>query len=107
MAKLLKEEMLRTLVIVAGKVPLWAIVPVQTDDVFYSDLKEQLNNNKTLLNREDFIDMGNVDDISQGEFFGGSIWALIKSFKSPFKTLMKMGILEEYMFGDTLSLIHI
>ena len=47
--------------------------------------------------------MGNVDDISNGEFFGASIWALIKSFKSPFKTLMKMGILEDYMFTETKS----
>ena len=57
----------------------------------------------TLLKKEEFIDMGNVDDISLGEFFGGSVWALIKSFKSPFKTLMKMGVLEEYMFSDTKS----
>ncbi|SVE50756.1 uncharacterized protein METZ01_LOCUS503610, partial [marine metagenome] len=41
--------------------------------------------------------------ISNGEFFGASIWALIKSFKSPFKTLMKMGILEDYMFTETKS----
>jgi adenylate cyclase class 1 len=55
------------------------------------------------LNREEFLDLGNVDDISEGEFFGGSIWALIKSFKSPFKTLLKMGLLENYMFGETQS----
>jgi len=42
-----------------------------------------------------------VADISDGEYFGGSIWALIKSIKSPFKTLMKMGLLEEYMFNKT------
>ena len=64
-------------------------------------LYEKLLAGQTLLKKEEFIDMGNVDDISQGEFFGGSIWALIKSFKSPFKTLMKMGVLEEYMFGET------
>jgi len=55
------------------------------------------------LNRDDFVDTGNVDDISQEEFFGGSIWTLIKSFKAPFKTLMKMGLLEEYMFNNTRS----
>ncbi|MGK0180686.1 MAG: adenylate cyclase class 1, partial [Nitrospinales bacterium] len=64
---------------------------------------QKLKNGDTLLKHEEFIDMGNVDDISQGEYFGGAIWALIKSFKSPFKTLMKMGILEEYMFGNTKS----
>ena len=103
LAKLLKEEMYRTMIIVTGKVPFWLISPVDSDDDKYDELYKKLESGETLLKREEFIDMGNVDDISQGEFFGGSIWALIKSFKSPFKTLMKMGVLEEYMFGDTKS----
>jgi len=103
LAKLLKEEMYRTMIIVTGKVPFWLIAPVDSDDDKYYELYQKLLNGDTLLKKEEFIDMGNVDDISQGEFFGGSIWALIKSFKSPFKTLMKMGVLEEYMFGDTKS----
>ncbi|MBT5029046.1 MAG: adenylate cyclase [Nitrospina sp.] len=103
LAKLLKEEMYRTMIIVTGKVPFWLISPVDCDDDRYYELYGKLLAGKTLLKKEEFIDMGNVDDISQGEFFGGSIWALIKSFKSPFKTLMKMGVLEDYMFGDTKS----
>lgn len=103
LAKLLKEEMYRTMIIVAGKIPFWLISPVDSDDERYDKLYQKLQNGETLLKQEEFIDMGNVDDISQGEYFGGAIWALIKSFKSPFKTLMKMGILEEYMFGNTKS----
>ena len=103
LAKLLKEEMYRTMIIVSGKIPFWLIAPVECDDDRYYQLYEKLLAGQTLLKKEEFIDMGNVDDISQGEFFGGSIWALIKSFKSPFKTLMKMGVLEEYMFGETKS----
>lgn len=103
LAKLLKEEMYRTMIVVAGKIPFWMIVPVETDDERYQQLYTLINTNKTLLGRHEFVDMGNVDDISQGEFFGGSIWALIKSFRSPFKTLMKMGLLEEYMFTETRS----
>ena len=103
LAKLLKEEMYRTMIIVTGKIPFWLVSPVDCDDNQYNQLYEKLTSGKTLLKKEDFIDMGNVDDISPGEFFGGSIWALIKAFGSPFKTLMKMGVLEEYMFGDTKS----
>ena len=103
MAKLLKEEMLRTMIIVGGRIPFWWIMPVETNDEQYDTYCDLINSHKTLLHREEFVDMGNVDDISQGEFFGGSIWALIKSFKSPFKTLMKMGLLEEYMFNDSKS----
>ena len=102
-AKLLKEEMYRTGVITAGKIPFWWIVPLNTDDHMYRNLYHLVKTNQTLLNSDDFLDIGNVDDISQGEFFGGSIWALIKSFKAPFKTLIKMGLLEEYMFNNTKS----
>jgi adenylate cyclase class 1 len=102
-AKLLKEEMYRTAVITGGKIPFWWIVPLNTDDQLYGNLHQLVKTNQTLLNPDDFLDIGNVDDISQGEFFGGSIWALIKSFKAPFKTLIKMSLLEEYMFNDTKS----
>jgi len=103
LAKLLKEEMYRTSVIVAGKIPLWWIVPKETSDKQYNEIHNAINSHKTLLLRDEFIDMGNVDKISQEEFFGGSIWTLIKSFRSPFKTLMKMGLLEDYMFKDSNS----
>ena len=102
-AKLLKEEMYRTAVITAGKTPFWWIVPLKTDDRLYESLVHLVKTHQTLLNPDEFVDTGNVDDISQGEFFGGSIWTLIKSFKAPFKTLIKMGLLEEYTFSNTQS----
>ncbi len=101
LAKLLKEEMYRSLVIIAGKMPFWWIMPLETSDKQYDEACNMIRSHRTLLNPDDFVDIGNVEDISQGEFFGGSIWALIKSFKSPFKTLIKMGLLEEYMFRET------
>lgn len=101
LAKMLKEEMYRTMILAAGKIPFWWIVPVVTDDEKYDRLFDQVNEGKTLLNKDDFIDMGNIADISDGEFFGGAIWTLIKSFKSPFKTLLKMGLLEDYTFRKT------
>jgi adenylate cyclase, class 1 len=102
-AKLLKEEMYRTAVITGGKIPFWWIVPLNTGDRMYKNLYHLVKTDQTLLSPDDFLDIGNVDDISQGEFFGGSIWTLIKSFKAPFKTLIKMGLLEEYMFNNTKS----
>ena len=98
LAKMLKEEMYRTMILAAGKIPFWWIVPVTTDDAQYDRLFDQISKGNTVLNKDEFIDMGNIADISDGEFFGGSIWTLIKSFKSPFKTLLKMGLLEDYVF---------
>ncbi len=101
LAQLLKEEMYRSLILVAGKIPFWWIVPVNTDDDTYDRMYRKVGIGNSLLKKEDFIDIGNLDDISDGEFFGGSIWTLIKSFSSPFKQLMKMGLLEDYMFNRT------
>jgi adenylate cyclase class 1 len=101
LAKLLKEEIYRTMIVAAGKIPFWWIVPVRTDNNEYDNLFHQVSKGETLLDGDEFIDIGNIADISDGEFFGGSIWTLIKSFKSPFKTLLKMGLLEEYMFNKT------
>jgi adenylate cyclase, class 1 len=97
----LKEEMYRTMIVAAGKIPFWWIVPVRTDNNEYDNLFQRVSKGETLLDGDDFIDIGNIADISDGEFFGGSIWTLIKSFNSPFKTLLKMGLLEEYMFNKT------
>ncbi len=96
-AKLLKEEMYRTMTLFAGKAPFWWMVPVDTDDKRYRELYHLVASGRTALQAEDFVDIGNVDEISPGEFFGGSIWTLIKSFHAPFKTLMKMALLEEYI----------
>ena len=101
LAKLLKEEMYRTLVIIAGKIPYWWIMPLKTTDEQYEKNCEMIRRHQTLLNPDEFVDIGNVEDIADDEFFGGTIWALIKSFKAPFKTLIKMGLLEDYMFSQT------
>ena len=98
LAQLLKEEMYRSLILIAGKIPFWWVVPVNTTDAAYDELLKQVDSGHTLLEGRDFIDIGNLDTISEGEFFGGSIWTLIKSFSSPFKQVMKMGLLENYMF---------
>ena len=74
---LLKEEMYRSMIIVTGQVPFWLISPVECDDEKYDELFQKILNGETLLKKEEFIDMGNVDDISLGEFFGGSVLSLI------------------------------
>ncbi len=43
LGKLLKEEIYRTLILVAGKIPFWWIVPVETSDELYENLLQQVN----------------------------------------------------------------
>jgi len=89
--KLLKEELYRTIISVAGKLPLWCLLPANLNDKLYP----YMNDLASIL-EEDFIDLGNVETISLDEYFGASIWQILKAMTSPYKSVMKMALLESY-----------
>ena len=94
--KILKEEFYRTMQMVAGKIPFWCVVPVGMPASLYDSLY--------VVGSEvhpDLIDLGLVTHIPDGEYFGASIWQLFKSFLSPFKSVMKMALLERTIFGES------
>ncbi len=87
---ILKEEFYRTMILIAGKIPFWCVLPVWAADKYYSLLY-------LIANRfhNDYLDFGNVSAIPSGEYFGASMWQLFKSLTSPYKSVMKMGLLEK------------
>lgn len=89
---ILKEEFYRTLILVAGKIPFWNVLPSWTDNRYY-DLLYSL----ACRFGQDYLDLGNVNFIPAGEYFGASMWQLFKSLTSPYKSVMKMGLLEKYI----------
>ena len=94
--KILKEEFYRTMLLVAGKIPFWHVFPSWLDEMYYRFsyvMASKLNNG--------YLDFGNVAAIPKGEYFGASIWQLFKSLKSPFKSVMKMALLEKYIKEET------
>ncbi|MFH2058408.1 MAG: class I adenylate cyclase [Pseudomonadota bacterium] len=93
-AMLLKEEFYRTMIHVAGKLPLWSVLPTAISVNFYKNILEMVS---TLPNLVRYIDLGDIHAISTGEFFGASIWQMFKSLKSPFKSVIKMALLEKYI----------
>ncbi len=90
--KILKEEFYRTLILVAGRIPLWCAVPPWATQNHYRHFL-----NLSAAFHKDLIDLGNVSSIPKGEYFGASIWQLLKSLKSPYKSVMKMALLEKYL----------
>lgn len=94
--KLLKEEFYRTLILQAGKIPLWWITPVGATDEEYEIYKETVKSSRK-LNCSDFIDLGNVYSISSAEFFGAALWQINKAMLSPFKSVLKMALLERFL----------
>ena len=93
-ARLLKEEFYRTLIYVAGKIPLWSVLPVSVSVNNYNGI-----NNLTLKSslRSKYINLGDIHGIPSGEYFGASIWHMYKLLKSPFKSVIKMALLEKFI----------
>ena len=96
LGKLLKEEFYRTSIVLAGKTPLWWIAPPRADDETYEKVK-QIVRASSELDPQDYVDLGNLSEITWDEFFGASLWQMNKAMASPFKSVLKMAFLEACM----------
>lgn len=94
--KLLKEEFYRSLTLIAGQVPMWWVMPPGVSDSEYDRLASLLNYSHR-INVSSLVEMGNVHNISLGEYYGAAIWQINKTIGSPFKSVLKMALLEEYI----------
>ncbi|MDY6933293.1 MAG: class I adenylate cyclase [Spirochaetota bacterium] len=95
--KLLKDEFYRSSILLSGKIPFWWVVPSGIDDkVYYKYLKvlDELEFNK------DYVDFGNLYHIDKGDFLGGGIFQILKSLGNPFKSIIKIGIMERYLSDE-------
>jgi adenylate cyclase, class 1 len=91
---LLLDEFYRSSLLIAGKIPTWWLVPPENEKEYDSYIGEQ--NKQKKLNTSDSIDFGAVADIPASEFFGAAVWQLYKSIHSPYKSLMKLLLMEVY-----------
>ncbi len=96
-ALLLKEEFYRSAVLVAGRPPIWWFTPPDTDDAGYARVKTRLADH---FGPEYAADLGHVAEVPQNEFFGASLWQIVKGLKSPFKSILKFALLECYTSGE-------
>lgn len=86
---LLKDEFYRTFIMIAGKIPLWAVLPPEkpdsAPDIGMSD--------------GDYIDTGPLDTIDTRECLGAVLWQVYKSRKDPVKALIKSSLAAYYSFN--------
>jgi adenylate cyclase class 1 len=102
---LLLDEFYRTAVWLAGRLPLWWFVPVAQEKNYPGYTKNLLD--KRFLRASDYIDFGGVPEIPTNEFVGAGIWQLYKGIDSPYKSVLKLLLLEAYAnenFNEPLSL---
>ncbi|MFA5519049.1 MAG: class I adenylate cyclase [Spirochaetota bacterium] len=93
----LKDEFFRSSMIIAGKVPFWWVVPGFINDSDYEKLFALIPDKEK---NEKYVDIGNLFQISREDFLGAALFQLIKAVGSPFKSILKIGILEKYLFMD-------
>lgn len=105
---LLKEEFYRTAIVIAGRPPLWWVLPPGIESESYYELAGKLTSEPG-FDPSAYIDLGPVEKVVLGELFGAAIWQIAKGQKSPFKSALKMGYLEKNVCAreDTLPLCEI
>jgi adenylate cyclase class 1 len=101
-ARLLKEEFYRTMIYLAGKIPLWSVLPTAISRNYYDLIGNKLSTNDP---QDRYLDLGDIHEIQTGEYFGASIWQMFKWLKSPFKSVIKMALLEKYIFEHSQDLL--
>ncbi len=94
---LLLDEFYRTALWLAGKVPLWWFVPT-TQEVHYADYARTLIT-KRFIRADDVIDFGGIPAIPANEFIGAGIWQVYKGIEAPYKSVLKLLLLETYASG--------
>ncbi len=92
--KILKEEFYRTMIYVAGKLPFWCALPVSISKNYYETLYSMICVTPYSCR---YIDLGDIQYIPGGEYFGASIWQMFKSLKSPFKSIIKISLIEKFI----------
>ncbi len=92
---LLKEEFYRTVLVVAGRKPFWwCVAPGATPEVYERTLADIARTESGIA--ADCLDCGSIGSIAGDEYFGASLWMIVKSLTSPFKSILKFGLLEKY-----------
>ena len=91
---LLLEEFYRTGLMLAGRPPLWWIVPPER----LSDYRNYCDTliTQRFLRASDWLDFGGLQNIGLGEFFSAAHWQLFKGIKVPYKSLLKLLLFEAF-----------
>ncbi|MES2819110.1 MAG: class I adenylate cyclase [Pseudomonadota bacterium] len=91
---LLLDEFYRTAIWLAGRTPLWWLVPVYEEPRYQAYTQALLS--KRFVRAEDVLDLGHLARIPPGEFLGAGMWQLFKGIESPYKSVLKLLLTEVY-----------
>jgi len=91
---LLLEEFYRTGLLLAGRYPVWWLVPPDEEPA-YERYVHNLKH-KRFIREDECVDFGGIPNIPVEEFFGAALWQLSKGIDSPYKSVLKLLLIEAY-----------
>ncbi|WP_459940250.1 class I adenylate cyclase [Deferrisoma palaeochoriense] len=99
MGAILKEEFYRTHVLLGGKLPVWWVLPPGLDADGYAAELARILDDPTLIT-DAYVDLGPVARVPLGELFGATVWQIVKGEHAPFKSALKLGLLEKILCSE-------
>lgn len=91
---LLLDEFYRTAILLAGRYPIWWLIPPACESD-YAELTHLLLS-KRFIKESDVIDFGSAAHIPKNELVGAALWQLYKGIDSPYKSVLKILLAEVY-----------
>jgi len=91
---LLLDEFYRTGLLIAGRFPVWWLVPPEYESR-YDEYVDKLIVNR-FIKAVDIVDFGGLSKLPSEEFFGATLWQLYKAVDSPYKSILKILLMEAY-----------
>jgi adenylate cyclase class 1 len=102
-ALLLKEEFYRTALRLAGKNLAWWVTSAGISRKNYEACMLAARR-YPLAGKPRLEDFGHLAPVPPDEYFGGSLWQIVKAVRAPFKSVLKLGLLETYAAPGAKSL---
>lgn len=102
---LLLDEFYRTGIHLAGCHPLWWLIPVE-DEARYDERARQLIDCR-FIRGDEYIDFGPVPSVPPEEFLGAGVWQLYKGIDAPWKSILKLLLIECYARDDKTPLLSL
>jgi adenylate cyclase class 1 len=91
---LLLDEFYRTAIWLAGRTPIWWLVPVYEEENYEQYTHTLIS--KRFIRADETLDLGHLAYIPPGEFIGAGLWQLFKGIESPYKSVLKLLLTEVY-----------
>jgi len=91
---LLLEEFYRTGLLLAGRYPAWWLVPPEYEHDYDNFVRDLLH--ERLVSVNEVIDFGGLASIPAEEYLGAALWQLYKGIDSPYKSVLKILLMENY-----------